>query len=169
MLWNLLWSRLAPILFLTSHLKTGEICKQYTFWRPFWKFAKFWIETTCFISETVSDSAKQSLFLTPVDLLTMKLQLLKISILGHMTLKVTWPQKSKLSIFSETVRDRAKQIKFYNSVGLLPTKLQLLKILILGSHDPLWSHDLANVNWPLSCLNTGWVAFGEVLVLNKYI
>ena len=49
------------------------------------KFAKFWMETTCFISETLSDRAKRSLFSTPVRLLTMKLQVLKILILGHMT------------------------------------------------------------------------------------
>ena len=36
-------------------------------------------------SETVSDRAKRSLFLTPMGLLTTKLQLLKILILGHMT------------------------------------------------------------------------------------
>ena len=35
-------------------------------------------------SETVSDRAKQSLFLTPMGLLTTKLQLLKISLLRHM-------------------------------------------------------------------------------------
>ena len=30
------------------------------------KFAKFWMETTCFISETLSDRAKRSLFSSPV-------------------------------------------------------------------------------------------------------
>ena len=78
-------------------------------------------------------------------LLPTKLQLLKISILGHMT-----SEKGKLAIISEIVRDRAKRSKFSNHMGLLPTKLQLLKILIFGSHDPSRSHDLGNVNWTLS-------------------
>ena len=94
------------------------------FWRPFWKFAKFWMETTCFISETVRDRANHSLFYNPVCLLATKFQLLKISIL--------------------------ERSKFPSPVGLQPMKLQLLKILILGSHEPSRSHDLENVNWPLS-------------------
>ena len=105
------------------------------------------METTFFISETVSDRAKQILFSTTVGLLTTKLQLLKISILGHMTSQGHMPRKCKLAVISETVKDREKQSKFSNPVGLLHTKLQLLKIPILG--HPSRSHDLGTVNCPL--------------------
>ena len=57
---------------------------------------KFWMETTCLISETVRDRAKRSKFSNPVDLLPMKLQLLKILFWVTSPLKVTCPQKRKL-------------------------------------------------------------------------
>ena len=66
-------------------IENGQYMNKMAYWRQFGKFTKIWMEITCFISKTVSDRAKQSLFSTPVDLLTTKLQLLKIFILGHMT------------------------------------------------------------------------------------
>ena len=48
------------------------------------------------------------------------------------------------------VSDKAKHSLFLPPVGLITTKFQPLKIYDFGSHDPSRSHDLGNVNWPLS-------------------
>ena len=50
--------------------------------------------------------------MNPVSLQPTKLQLLEITILGHMT-----PQ-GHMTIISQTVRDKAKRSKFSNPVGL---------------------------------------------------
>ena len=129
---------ITPISFLTSLLQMGNLWIKMAFWRSFWKFAIFWMETTWFISETVSDRAKWSLFSVPVGLLRNN-NFWKYRFWVLWPLKVTWPQKCELAIISATVRDRAKQRNFWNPVDLLLMKLQLLKISILG-HMILQGH-----------------------------
>ena len=75
-------------------------------------------------------------FSNPVGLLPMKLQLLKISMLGRMTPQGHMTSETYIDHYLGTERERAKRSKCLNCVGLIPTKLQLLKILILGSHEP---------------------------------
>ena len=117
------------------------------FWQPFWKFVKLWMETTYFISETVNDRAKRSLFLNPVGFLTTNLQLLNFG--SHD------PSRSHdLGNVNRPLYRKPLEIKrnghIFEPPGFTTYEITTFENIDFRSHDPSRSHDLRNVNWPLS-------------------
>ena len=72
-----------------------------------------------------------------------------------------WPKKRKLAIISETVRDRAKRSKYSKPCGFTTYKITTWKYPFCGHMTPQ-CHMTSQMS--IILLNTGWVAFGEVLV-----
>ena len=70
--------------------------------------------------------------------------------LGHMTLKVIWPRKCKFAVISETVRDRAQRREFFYPCRVTACKITNLEFFDFKVTLPSRSHDLENVNLPLS-------------------
>ena len=80
----------------------------------------------------VSDRAKQSLFYNPVGLLPTKLQLMKISILGHMIHQGHMTLETQIGHISATVRDRDETEQIFKPCEFTTNKITTFENIDFG-------------------------------------